>query len=273
MFPPLLSAGLFAPPILAATSSAIALHCGAVALALLCVYALGRRVANATVAAATMLCIALHPAFLAQALAAAPSSASVMLATALMALALCCSAPRRGEREEVAGGDPKRESDGPREAGWRQARVVLSAVLLLAALALTGLRVAGVWPAGGASDEAARGAAVGYLAGVWAHLKHLTVTSGLWALTLSGLAAMLLAPRRDNGRSRPRIAVPVQLTFAALILAYAALLPLFGADTARDALPALPPIVLIWVSTLWRRVPLWPLVVALICALFVLHFG
>ncbi len=105
---------------------------------------------------------------------------------------------------------------------------------------------------------------------MWRRLYHVTTHMNLWALTLAGLAAMLLKPRRDGGVQRPRIAVPVQLLFAALILAHVSALSVVGgAVLARYMLPVLPLVVLIWVSTLWRRVPAWPLAVALVCAAFV----
>jgi hypothetical protein len=104
----------------------------------------------------------------------------------------------------------------------------------------------------------------------WQRLYHVTTHMNLWALTLAGLAAMLLRPRLDGRRERPRIEVPVQLLFAALILAHVSALSVVGgAVLARYMLPVLPLVVLIWVSTLWRRVPAWPLAVALVCAAFV----
>jgi hypothetical protein len=275
MFPPVLFAALFDPAVSAELSSpfAFALHSGAVALTLLGVYALARRVANACVAAAAILCVALHPAFLSQATEPSPAAAAALLPTALAAWGLFFYFPRPSGPVEITGGGAERAAAAGSKVVGHQARVTLSVALLLAALLLPGLRASGVWPPGGAGDEAGRPAAVNYFAAVWAHLKHFTVTGGLWALTLSGLAAMLLPPRRDAGVERPRIAVPVQLTFAALAAVSAALPPLFGATSVRGLLPALPPVMLVWVSTLWRRVPLWPLVLALVCAVFVFHFG
>ena len=108
----------------------------------------------------------------------------------------------------------------------------------------------------------------------WRRLGHVTYHMNLWALTLAGLAAMFLKPRRDGGAERPRIGVPVQLLFAALVLAHVAALSVVGgAVLARYMLPVLPLVVLIWVSTLWRRVPAWPLAVALVCAAFVYRAG
>jgi 4-amino-4-deoxy-L-arabinose transferase-like glycosyltransferase len=105
---------------------------------------------------------------------------------------------------------------------------------------------------------------------VWRRLGHVTYHMNLWALTLSGLAAMFLRPRRDDGVERARIAVPVQLLFLVLVLAHVfALSVVGGAVLARYMLPVLPLVVLVWVSTLWRRVPAWPVALALVCAAFV----
>jgi 4-amino-4-deoxy-L-arabinose transferase-like glycosyltransferase len=104
---------------------------------------------------------------------------------------------------------------------------------------------------------------------VWHRLGHVTVHMNLWALTLAGLAAMLLKPRWDGEAERPRIDVPVQLLFLVLILAHVfALSVVGGAVLARYMLPVLPLVIMIWVSTLWRRVRAWPLAVVLVCAAF-----
>jgi len=104
---------------------------------------------------------------------------------------------------------------------------------------------------------------------VWRRLDHVTLHMNLWALTLAGLAAMFLRPRYDGETERPRIAVPVQILFLVLILAHVVALSVVGgAVLARYMLPVLPLVIMVWVSTLWRRVPAWPLAVALVCAAF-----
>ena len=103
----------------------------------------------------------------------------------------------------------------------------------------------------------------------WRRLGHVTYHMNLWALTLLGLGAMFLKPGKDGGVERPRIAVPVQLLFAALVLAHVVALSVVGgAVLARYMLPVLPLVILVWVSTLWRRVAAWPLAVALVCGAF-----
>jgi hypothetical protein len=104
---------------------------------------------------------------------------------------------------------------------------------------------------------------------VWRRLGHVTFHMNLWVLTLAGLAAMFLKARRDGGVERPRIDGRVQLLFLVLILAHVVALSVVGgAVLARYMLPVLPLVFMIWVSTLWRRVPAWPLAVALVFAAF-----
>jgi hypothetical protein len=100
-------------------------------------------------------------------------------------------------------------------------------------------------------------------------LWHVTSHMNLWVLTLAGIAAMSLKPRRDGGQMRDRIDAQVQMLFLVLIIAHVVALSVVGgAVLARYMLPVVPLVILIWVSTLWRRVPAWPLAVALVCAAF-----
>jgi 4-amino-4-deoxy-L-arabinose transferase-like glycosyltransferase len=109
----------------------------------------------------------------------------------------------------------------------------------------------------------------------WGRLKHVTFHMNLWVLTLAGIAAMFLKPKRDGvlerdgGRLRDRIDARVQLVFLVLVVAHVfALSVVGGAVLARYMLPVVPLVILVWVSTLWRRAPAWPLAVALVCAAF-----
>jgi 4-amino-4-deoxy-L-arabinose transferase-like glycosyltransferase len=107
------------------------------------------------------------------------------------------------------------------------------------------------------------------LEALWGRLKHVTFHMNLWALTLSGVAAMFLKPRRDGEVERGRIRGSVQLVFLVLVVAHVfALSVVGGAVLARYMLPVVPLLILVWVSTLWRRVPAWPLAVALVCGAF-----
>jgi Dolichyl-phosphate-mannose-protein mannosyltransferase len=94
---------------------------------------------------------------------------------------------------------------------------------------------------------------------------------GLWALTTLTIFAMTLpAQSQSDGETRTRIAIPIQITFAVVILAYVAALSLVGgAVLSRYMLPVVSIVILIGVSTFWRRFASWKLVVAGVAALFI----
>jgi hypothetical protein len=98
----------------------------------------------------------------------------------------------------------------------------------------------------------------------------------LWVLTLPTLFAMAwLAPQRDSsGESssgeRSRISIPVQMVFYVVVLAYVVAMALIGgAVLARYMLPAVPLIILVSVSTLWRRLRYWRVAIACVALAFV----
>jgi hypothetical protein len=93
----------------------------------------------------------------------------------------------------------------------------------------------------------------------------------LWVLTLAMLLAMwMLPPLQDSTSKRPRIGIPVQVIFYVVILAYAVGMSLIGgAVLARYMLPAVPLVIIVSVSTVWRRVAFWPAVVAFVALAFV----
>lgn len=93
---------------------------------------------------------------------------------------------------------------------------------------------------------------------------------GLYLLTLTTLFAMSLPPLTDNGEERRRISFDVQLSFAAVILAYVlAMAVIGGAVLARYMLPVIPLVVILCVSTLRRRIRYWRIVVTIVCLAFV----
>jgi hypothetical protein len=99
--------------------------------------------------------------------------------------------------------------------------------------------------------------AIGYL--------HLWVLSGAMVL-----AMCLLRPEDDRGVERPRISLPHQMIFYVVILTYVVTMALIGgAVLARYMLPAVPLVIIVSVSTLWRRLRLWTAAVALISVAFV----
>lgn len=101
-------------------------------------------------------------------------------------------------------------------------------------------------------------------------LWQLLAYMGMYLLTLATTAALGLPPLRDNGDERRRIRVQVQFPLLAVILAYVvALAVIGGAVLARYMLPVVPLVIIIFVSTLRRRVPYWRTVVGIVVMGFV----
>jgi hypothetical protein len=94
---------------------------------------------------------------------------------------------------------------------------------------------------------------------------------GLYLLTLPGLLAMFRRPRAENGvERRPRIPFWMQAAFLSVLLAYLAFMSVVGgAVLARYMLPVVPLVILALVSTLWRRVRYWKLIVGAVAFAFV----
>jgi len=93
----------------------------------------------------------------------------------------------------------------------------------------------------------------------------------LWVLTLLMAWAMTRPPLRDGDAERQKISVPVQLVFGVVILTFAIALAIVGgAVLARYMLTAVPLVIILSVSTLWRRIRAWRWLIAAVCAAFVL---
>jgi len=93
---------------------------------------------------------------------------------------------------------------------------------------------------------------------------------GLYLLTLAGMLAMLRPPQMENGVTRRRIRVWTQAAFLSVLLAYLAFMSAVGgAVLARYMLPVVPLVILVLVSTLWRRVRYWKLIVGAVAIAFV----
>lgn len=100
---------------------------------------------------------------------------------------------------------------------------------------------------------------------LWQLLGHMN----LYVLTLAAALAMIFPAVRDKSGERPRIAIAIQLTLAAIMLTHILFFSLVGgAALARYLLTVIPLVILICVSTLWRRVKGWQIVVGLICIAF-----
>ncbi len=95
----------------------------------------------------------------------------------------------------------------------------------------------------------------------------------MYLLTLATILAMWLPPRRDddnNNEDRPRIAPHIQFAFLAVIATYVVAMAIVGgAVLARYMLPVVPLVIIIGVSTLWRRASLWQGIVAIVVFAFV----
>ena len=93
---------------------------------------------------------------------------------------------------------------------------------------------------------------------------------GLYLLTLAALLAMFRPPQSTNEGVRPRIPFWIQSAFLFVVLAYLAFMSAVGgAVLARYMLPVVPLVILALVSTLWRRVRYWRLIVGTVAIAFV----
>lgn len=95
---------------------------------------------------------------------------------------------------------------------------------------------------------------------------------GLWLLTLAAALAMSRSPLRDlqdSAGERPRIALETQYAFCSVVAVYLIALSFVGgAVLARYMLPAVPLVIIVLASTIWRRVHLWPLILAAVVFVF-----
>jgi nitrate reductase NapE component len=92
----------------------------------------------------------------------------------------------------------------------------------------------------------------------------------LWLLVIAALLAMWRPALRDGNEERQRISFNTQFAFLAVVVAYVlAMAFVGGAVLARYMLPAVPLVMIVLVSTLWRRVRWWKSVVAVVALAFV----
>ncbi|HEY1526973.1 MAG TPA: glycosyltransferase family 39 protein [Candidatus Angelobacter sp.] len=100
---------------------------------------------------------------------------------------------------------------------------------------------------------------------------HLFGAMNMLALTAATAGAMFFPPVKDVPGERPRIAIPVQLQFALIMLAHLLAFSLLGgALLTRYLLPAYPLVIMIGMSTLRRRVSRWEWPAALMVIVFVM---
>lgn len=104
---------------------------------------------------------------------------------------------------------------------------------------------------------------------------HLFGNMNMLALTAATAAAMFFAPVTDSSGERRRIAIPIQLQFALIMLAHLVTFSLVGgALLTRYLLPAYPLVIILGMSTLRRRIVSWewPASVMVIFFVFALIF-
>jgi 4-amino-4-deoxy-L-arabinose transferase-like glycosyltransferase len=100
---------------------------------------------------------------------------------------------------------------------------------------------------------------------------HLFGIMNMLALTAATLVAMFFAPVKDETGERPRIDLRAQLLFGLIMLAHLITFSLLGgALLTRYLLPAYPLVILIGMSTLYRRIARWEWPAALMIIVFVL---
>jgi len=88
-------------------------------------------------------------------------------------------------------------------------------------------------------------------------------------LSVAMLLALMLPPIVDAGQERPRIALDLQFDFLAVLIVYLLFMAFVGgAVLARYMLPVVPLVILVAVSTLWRRVRYWRVVLLGVIASF-----
>jgi len=92
----------------------------------------------------------------------------------------------------------------------------------------------------------------------------------LFVLTIACAIAMRHSPKDDSRGEKQRIEIPTQLTFLAIAIFYGGALSVIGgAVLARYMLPVVPLVILVCVSTIWRRLKLWLAMIAFVALAFV----
>jgi hypothetical protein len=100
---------------------------------------------------------------------------------------------------------------------------------------------------------------------------HMFGVMNMLPLTAAMLVAMFFPPVIDNSGERPRIAVPVQLQFALIVLVHLVTFSIVGgAALTRYLLPAYPLVIIIAMSTLHRRILRWEWPAAIMVIFFAL---
>lgn len=269
------------------------------ALALAAVYRLARFLANVPVAIATVLCTAIFPVWFAQS-----SLAHADLAAAALTLwglvfyfeAKCTSVRKQwiavllfalaGLAKETAIITPLALACWDAAVAWRKRSnpILLRSELRRAGVLLLSMVPIALWflyyhhRTGyffgnpeyfrynvGSTLTPAR-VLLSFVRRLWQLLGYM----GMLLLTLLTVYAMSLPALKDDGVERERIPLDAQYRMAVVILAHMVVFSLLGgAVLARYQLPAYPLLILIWVSTLRRRLSWWKPAILLVIAVFV----
>jgi hypothetical protein len=273
------------------------------ALALLGVFVLAQFVANRNVAVASTLCTALYPVFFAQSsiahvdlaaaaftiwgvffylkqrrglcvgvfvLAALAKETAIITPFALFASQIVGRKPRRMD-QRLTKADVMEQSLVQRILGsiWLLAPALPLAAWFAYHYAHTGYIFGNpqFFRYNVATTFEPRRILFAFLARVWQLLGHMY----LWVPALITAAVLLLPPKDsgDGGVVRHAISGRHRFVFAVVIITYAVVLSMIGgALLARYMLPAVPFVIIIAVSVIWRRVSGWAAVIALVCAAF-----
>lgn len=266
------------------------------AWALLGVFRLARRVANLQVAIAAIACTALYPVFFAQSsmahvdLAAAGLTlwgleaylgerwrvAALWFSLAVLAKETAVLAPLTVLAWEMIGPRVGRLLDrqlSVHERRWRAAASLLAPVVVLCLwYAFHYWRTGYIFgnPEFFRYNVRSTMSALRFVLALGMRAWQVFGYMHLWVLTLLMAWALTRPALRDGEVERPRIEVRVQSLFGVLILAYAlAMAVVGGAVLARYMLTVVPLVMIVAVSTLWRRVRRWPVLIVVVCVAFV----
>jgi len=274
------------------------------AFSLLGVFRLAERVANTNVAIASTLCTALYPVFFAQSsmahldlaaagltfwalaayvegegvatvfwftLAALAKDTAILAPIALAAWEVAGIFSRKSALRELwlEGNDPQANSGYAR----RIASLLIPALPLVLWYVYHYARTGHVFgnPEFFRYNVAATLSPARFVLALIMRLWQIVGYLHLWVLTLATLLAMcLLKPRSEADSERLRISFPVQMAFYVVVLVYVVAMALIGgAVLARYMLPAVPLVIILCVSTLWRRLRYWRAAIAVAALAFV----
>ena len=109
--------------------------------------------------------------------------------------------------------------------------------------------------------------AIAFIQRLWQAFGYMN----LFVLTIPALLAMRQPAIMDATRERQRISIPVQLVFAVVVLAHVVeFAVLGGAVLARYMVPVVPLVIIVCVSTIYRRLQSWPTWIAIAAVAFMM---